>query len=105
MALPKPDAMKIQLPTHILLAQVASSIKANAPTITTAIPAHSTWTAALSASMESLESDHELLVSPRRTEERREALKVMARSNTLLPPEQTLRSSEDRRPIRTPFAK
>ncbi|KAK2779121.1 uracil DNA glycosylase [Emmonsiellopsis sp. PD_33] len=76
-------------------------LKKNAPESTARLPIRSTWTAALKASSESLDTDRELVVFPPRTKEEHKGLKELARLNTGLLPPQPQPVSQSRRPIRT----
>ena len=72
---------EVVLPTSHLPSQVASSVKSRAPTATAKISCRTTWTAALQTAQRPLEQqDQQLVVFPKQTKERQQALKEMALS-------------------------
>lgn len=72
---------EVVLPTSYLLSQVASSVKSRAPTATAKISCRTTWTAPLQTAQRSLEQqDQQLVIFPKQTKERQQALKEMALS-------------------------
>ena len=74
-------SQEVVLPTSYLLSQVASSVKSRAPTATAKISCRTTWTAALQIAQRSLEQqDQQLVIFPKQTKERQQALKEMALS-------------------------
>lgn len=90
MASPTQHPQEIDLPTSYLLFQVASSVKSKAPAATTKISCRTTWTAALQTAQRSLEQqdqqqDEQLVVFPKQTKERQQALKEMALSMRYTP--------------------
>ena len=76
---------EVILPTSYLLSQVASSVKLRAPAATAKISCRTTWTAALQTAQRSLEQqdqqqDQQLVLFPKQTKERQQALKELALS-------------------------
>ena len=94
-------SQEVVLPTSYLLSQVASSVKSRAPTATAKISCRTTWTAALQTAQRSLEQqDQQLVVFPKQTKERQQALKEMALSMCSTSTSVPSRTSNDR--ITTP---
>ncbi|KAI9769951.1 MAG: uracil DNA glycosylase [Geoglossum simile] len=93
------------LPTSHLLLQVAASVKAKAPTTTTAILPQTTWISALQVAIRSLEStDQQLVIFPKTTRERQQALKEISFAS--LPPATDISPSfQNGLPIKTSFPK
>ena len=76
---------EVVLSTSYLLSQVASSVKLRSPKATAKISCRTTWTAALQTAQHSLEQqdqqqDQQLVIFPKQTKERQQALKEMALS-------------------------
>lgn len=94
-------SQEVVLPTSYLLSQVASSVKSRAPTATAKISCRTTWTAALQTAQRSLEQqDQQLVIFPKQTKERQQALKEMGLSMRSTSANVSSRTS-DGLPIRT----
>jgi hypothetical protein len=82
------DYHTLEMTTSYLLTQIASDVYGKAPTAKVKVPPHSTWTDALSVASKSLEEvNHDMLIFPQPTKERRDAVKKLAlseKSRTLL---------------------
>ena len=101
MASPTQYPQEVVLPTSYLLSQVASSVKSRAPAATTKISCRTTWTAALQTAQRSLEQqdqqqDQQLVIFPKQTKERQQALKEMALSMRYTPANVPYRTSYGR---------
>lgn len=84
----KDSEQEVELPTSYLLSQVIQSVKSRAPTASARVPTRTTWAAALETAQKSLQSHHnqELVVFPRQTKERQQALRKLALSYIENPP-------------------
>jgi len=101
MASPTQYPEEVVLPTSYLLSQVASSVKSRAPAATTKISCRTTWMTALQTAQRSLEQqdqqqDQQLVIFPKQTKERQQALKEMALSMRYTPENVPYRTSYGR---------
>jgi hypothetical protein len=96
---------EISIPTSYLLFQVAASVKAKARETTATVSPRTTWTTALQTAQRSLELvDQQLVIFPKQTRERQQALKELALSTRSMPMDTPPRAF-DGLPIRTNFPK